>query len=250
MLYKNSPLILIQILLLSGSLFSQEKIKARLADDYFSKYSFVEAVPIYQDLAMRNEKNSHYVSRTAECYRLTGNTAKAEEWYAKLVNTENANPNDILMYAEMLEENKKYGEAQKYLSLYNEKSGTDSRGKRKVGNAEKQINSLYLDSANYMVENASFNSENSDFGLFPFGEKSFFFSSNRKNEKEKYVKHIHNWNNQPFLDLYTVKKNGAGDFLSPEPMPGEMNSQYHEGPIFFEKNTNTFYITFYYANKN
>lgn len=228
---------------LGYSAFGQEKIKARLADDYFSKYSFVEAIPIYQDLAVRNDKNTHYISRTAECYRLTGNTAKAEEWYAKLAIMENASPDDLLMYAEMLEGNRKYDEAQKYFALYNEKSGTDSRGKRKTSSAEKQFNSLFLDSASFLVSNLPFNSENSDFGLFPFGDKSYFFSTNRKNEKEKYVKHIHNWNNQPFLDLYTVKKKDDGSFASPEPIPGEVNSQYHEGPIFFDKNNNTFYIT-------
>ncbi len=221
---------------------AQEKIKAHLADDYFNKFSYISAAPIYEDLATRKEKNIHYVSRAAECYRLLGNTAKAEEWYAKLTALDSVATSDILMYAEMLEGNKKYAEAQKYYAMYDAKKGTDSRAKRKIINSD-QMSSFYKDSAYYSISNLPFNSENADFGMFPFGEKSFFFSSNRKREKDDNVKHVYTWNNQPFLDLYIVRKNDDNTFAKPDPIPGEVNSQYHEGPLFFDANTNTFYIT-------
>jgi len=243
---KKHSLFLIFILAASFSQ-AQEKIKIKLADNYFEKYSYSEAVTIYEDLAKKNSTNVQYVSRAAECYRLTGNTLKAEEWYAKLANMENTDPSNILYYAEMLDGNKKYDDAKKYYAIYKEKNSADSRASHKL-NTAKQLHMFYKDSAQYKITNLTINSENSDFGFFPFSNETFFFASNRKNRT--YSRHTYNWNNQPFLDLYTVKRNADSTFASPQPIRGDVNSRYHEGPIFVDASNNTLYVTRNNYNKN
>src|SRR4051812_3040469 len=98
-------------------------------------------------------------------------------------------------------------------------------------------------SSQFRIKVMAFNSENSDFGLFPFSATNFFFSSNRTNENGSNVKQAYNWNNLPFLDIYMVTKNTDTSFTAPAALPGDAESKYNEGPIFFDANSNTFFIT-------
>jgi len=226
---------------LSGTyLYAQEKAKLRLADNYFENYDYSEAAQIYEGLAKKKPSNIHYVSRTAQCYRFTGNVQKAEEWYAKLANMEDADPLYILHYAEMLDQNKKYGEAKKYYTKYKDKRPQDSRAANKLGTVE-QLPLFYKDSSFYRVTSLSINSENSDFGFFPFGGERFLFASNRENTID--IKNVYNWNKQPYLGLFRINRNTDGSFDPVQPAWDEMNSLYNEGPIFYDPSNSIFYIT-------
>lgn len=218
--------------------FGQLAVKVKLANQLFTKYAYIDAIPFYEDLASKDGKNALYLSRLGDCYRLTGNSEKAEKVYSKLVALEHANAVNFYYYAQMLDENEKYSDAQKYYNLYKEKNGADTRSERKTSS---KTTDLFKDSASYSIKNSSFNSAYADLALFPISDSSFLFASNRPNEKS--VKHTYVWNNQPFLDLYTIRKTPGDSFGTPKSLPGEMNSPYHEGPIFFEKNSNTFYVT-------
>lgn len=235
---KKEFLLSILAITFAGITLGQMAIKIKLADQLYNKYAYMDAIPFYEDLATKDGKNAQYLSRLGDCYRLTGNSPKAEAVYSKLIGLENVEPVNYYYYALMLDENQKYSDAQKYYGIYKEKNSSDSRSNRKTNLTDVD---LFKDSAFYRIKNCEFNSINSDFALFPFSESSYMFASNRPSEVS--VKHTYVWNNQPFLDLYTIKKNTNNVFAEPKPLPGEVNSQYHEGPIFFDKNSNTFYIT-------
>lgn len=220
-------------------LYSQQKMKAKLADSYFEKYDYTEAVTIYEKLAQANPLNVHYVSRTAQCYRFIGDTQKAEEWYAKLAAMGNGDPMYIYYYAEMLDANKKYAQARTYYEKYREKKPSDSRAGHKL-NTVQQLPSFYKDSSFYRINNLSINSEYSDFGLFPYGGERFLFASNR--EDDAYSKSTYNWNRQPYFHLYRVTRNTDGTFNPIKPI-WDINSAYNEGPVSFDPSKNIFYIT-------
>lgn len=118
-------------------------------------------------------------------------------------------------------------------------------------NAQDQKSSGIKDvfQAQYKCKNLSFNSSSSDFGLFPFGTSSYFFSSNRPNDKGTNAKQTLNLNGLPFLDIYMVMKSGESDFTSPAALPGSSESKYNEGPVFFDPVSNSFYITRNHYNK-
>lgn len=100
-----------------------------------------------------------------------------------------------------------------------------------------------LNTAQYRAKNVSFNSENSDFGVFPYSESNFFFSSNRKNEDGTNVSQSRNWNNQPFLDIYVITRTGDTTYSKPVALPGNKESRFNEGPIFYDPVSSTFFIT-------
>jgi outer membrane protein OmpA-like peptidoglycan-associated protein/tetratricopeptide (TPR) repeat protein len=230
------------ILFFLGStiIYSQEKTKMKLADSYFDAYDYLEAVHIYEKSAKKTPTNVYYLSRTAKCYSLIGNTQKAEQWYGKLANMENVDPLYIFYYAGMLEANKKYDEAKKQYEKYKIKNPADSRTINKMNNVG-LLPLFYKDSSFYRVKNLSINSKNSDFGFFPFGGERFLFTSNRNGEV--FSKSTDNANKYSYLGLCRVNRNTDGSFDPIQPVWKEMNSAYNEGPVFFEPSNSVFYIT-------
>ena len=111
-----------------------------------------------------------------------------------------------------------------------------------IGQEPKKAEAVNMATAQYRVKDLSFNSENSDFGIFPFSANSFFFSSNRKNETSKNAQQTYNYNGLPFLDLYTIAKTDT-IFSAPVSLPGNVETKFNEGPVFFDPISSTFFIT-------
>lgn len=105
------------------------------------------------------------------------------------------------------------------------------------------IPGVEVSTAQYRAKNVPFNTENSDFGLFPYSANNYFFSSNRKNEEGNNVSQSRNWNNLPFLDIYVISKTGDTTFSMPVPLPGNKESKFNEGPVFYDAVSSTFFIT-------
>ncbi|MHC0442823.1 OmpA family protein [Flavobacterium sp. 3-210] len=57
------------------------------------------------------------------------------------------------------------------------------------------------------------------------------------------VKHRHNWNNKPFLKLYSAKITEQGRLVSEKKLPGRINSKYHQSTPIFTKDGKTMYFT-------
>lgn len=80
-----------------------------------------------------------------------------------------------------------------------------------------------------VVEYLKFNSDAPDFGAVLFGN-GLIFASQRPNSDAG----ITFWaqsNKLPLLDLYYVEKNQKGNWKSPHPLAGNLNSRFHEGPV-------------------
>jgi outer membrane protein OmpA-like peptidoglycan-associated protein/tetratricopeptide (TPR) repeat protein len=229
---------IILALMISSSAFSQQKLKIRLAEKHFQQYSYMDAIPFFEDLVKNQPEDKHLRSRLAECYRLTGNTSKAEENYSFLAKAEDPEPAHLLVYAHLLEANKKYADAKPYFEKYALLNAVDSRGRTK---SETDKISFYKDSALYEIKNLPFNTERTEFGLFPLDEKTFIYTSNRKGEP--HVNHQYNWNNLPFLDLYIISKNDEGKFTEPVKITKKVNSKFHEGPAFYDEQTGVVFLT-------
>lgn len=235
---KNQFLILL-LFFTSTICIAQAGLKAMLAERYYSKYAYVDAIPFYEDLSSREQKNIEYLSKLCDCYRLTGKTREAEGCYSRLDTMQGIDPINYFYYAQVLEENEKYTDAQNFYKLYSTKNTADSRSARKLeaGN----VPEIWKASSQYSVSNCDFNSSNADFGMFPFTDSSFMFTTNRPAEISE--KHTYIRDKQPFLDLYKLNKEKKGIFSAPQKLSKAVNSPYHEGPVFYDKSSKIFYVT-------
>ena len=164
------------------------QMKQKVADRLYNELAFFKAVKLYEDLADRKKGTTYQKRRTAECYRLIGETRKAEYWYEQTTRRDDAIADDYYFYAQMLKANEKYTEAQQQLEKYAEKKAGESKFEEGFLEGKTDyVEKLRENADRYEISNAgkSINSEDGDFApvvLKPkSGEMKIIFTSSRRN---------------------------------------------------------------------
>jgi len=200
--------------------------KIKKATKSFKSYSYNKAIEKYLDA----EDNSIESRRNlATSYYKTGKIQLAEEMFAEIVNLDGATSEDVYTYATILQENKKYDQADDWMAKFNALSSGDSRGVAYVQNKGAYVE-LQKDKGQFTVKNLEVNSEQEDFSPVYFGDKVLFSSSR---EGVKPIRRKWNWNNLPFLDLYITDKGEDLELSNPNVFQKKINKKYHEGPVCF-----------------
>jgi outer membrane protein OmpA-like peptidoglycan-associated protein len=99
------------------------------------------------------------------------------------------------------------------------------------------------------VKNLNLNSKYQDFDLVNYSDSTVIFSSTRRQKTLRQP----NWigNGQPYLELYSAKKNKEGAFTSIEKFSKTINTKFHDADIAFSKDLKTIYFSrSNYFNKN
>ena len=96
--------------------FGQKSPKEIKGDKFYTKLDYSRAIDKYEGLDSTITTDG--LRNSAESYRLTFSTIKAEESYAKLVNKEDAKPVDYYYYSYVLKENKRYLESDKAMKQF------------------------------------------------------------------------------------------------------------------------------------
>jgi outer membrane protein OmpA-like peptidoglycan-associated protein len=137
--------------------------------------------------------------------------------------------------------------AEKWLKKYKKYNKNDSRVRRflKDGNLASVV---FNSRERYDVAPATFNSPESDFGVFAKGEYLYFASS----RKDQVNGDAYGWNEEPWLDLFMVKTDNPD--AQPEKLKGDVNTKFHESSLIFTtdyKKDTVIYFTRnnYYKNK-
>ena len=89
----------------------------------------------------------------------------------------------------------------------------------------------------FNVQNMGFNSQVSDFGG-TFKDGKLYITSARNSNRRTY-----GWNEQPFLDIYTLTKNSDGTYQPAVLLDDKINTIYHEGIVSFSPDGNTMYLS-------
>ncbi|GER60595.1 cell envelope biogenesis protein OmpA [Patiriisocius marinus] len=216
---------------------AQKKNVIKKASQEFSDYSYIDAQEDYLKLAEEGYKSEELFKGLGDSYYFTADYVNAATWYTHLYDFMNltATPEYLYRYAQTLKSTEQYNLSDKIMKEY-----------RKAANLpESSINSkttmkdIDRNSGRYEVQNVTFNSTLSDFAP-SFKDNKLVFASNRfegTNPKK------HNWNDQPFFDLYTVQIAEAYGDETPEKMSKVLNTQYHESSAVFTKDSKTVYFT-------
>lgn len=216
----------------------REKNAAKKLNDY----AFVNAREAYLGLVDNGEASAEVFQNLGDSYYQTAEYTEAAKWYAKLFSDDVTTDTDIdpdyyYKYAQTLKSLEMYEESDAQMEKFNRLKGGDARAAlfTQDRNYLQEINER---SGRYTLESVRFNSELQDFGPSFYGD-SLVFSSNRKSTTGDYK---HDWNEQPYLDLFMVK-----DLTSETPAVDkfnkEVNTPYHESTSVFTKNGDVMYFT-------
>ena len=177
--------------------------------------------------------------KLADSYRLNNDYKNAEKWYAEVVTAPGVEPINLFYYAKVLMNNGNYKEAKTWFQNYLKVKDSDAVARTLAASCD-SINKFYSDSTRYALKTVdipevttAFSQVNYGGGIVFAADKQTFSSAQKQT----------GWTGRSYLDLYFSKKNDDGTWAAPEPLKGEVNGIYHEGPAVFSKEGNVVYFT-------
>jgi outer membrane protein OmpA-like peptidoglycan-associated protein/tetratricopeptide (TPR) repeat protein len=232
------PLLLLILLnsLFTISLFSQPfSVKKKIADRYYKRYDYPNAVRMYSELLEQQPFNMDIIEKMAIANLRLNDAKQAEFWLSKLVDSANVKPELVLAYAQMQARNGDYQKSKEWYAKYAQLIPIDKRGLA-FENAYSDMTGFYKDSTNFATRALPFNSVFSDFSP-AYYKNGLVFSSDRRNRK--IVRLTYAWTQRAYLDLFYAYPDSANatSFLN------DLGSIYHEGPVTFNKTQDTMYFT-------
>jgi len=231
---KKLVILLITLVLSSSCLTAQNKMTKK-ADKYYANYEFIEAAKTYLEIADSGNGNNYVYSQLAECYYNIFNTVEAEKWYAKTLQTSN-DSEIIYKYSQMLKANGKYEASNQWMKKFVSKKPNDIRANAFRNNPD-YLPKILAKGKKFNIQNLEFNTVYSDFGGSVNGSE-LYFASARNTERKTY-----DWNEEPFLDIYSMIINDDNSFGTINKLNSEINTKYHEGLATFSQDNNTMYFS-------
>ncbi len=248
---KNVLSLIIPLLLISSLSFAQTKKNKKdenKANQEFADYSFIDAQKEYLKLADSGFRSEDLLKGLGDSYYFTADYVNASVWYKELYNYETFNPEVstiyLYRYAQSLKSDEQYDAADLIMKEYKIASGEDLNSEKNQRDYREEIRQ---NSGKYTIANVSFNSALSDFAP-AFWNNELVFASNRTNGKK--VEKVHSWNNQPFLDMYSVNQDTLNDQVTPQKIKGGINTEYHESTMVYSTLENVVYFTRNNYSKN
>ncbi len=217
---------LLSLLLLLTSLAFAQKPTVKSADHLFAKKSYVKAAQMYEQLKPTKE----VLQNLGDCYYYNYEMRDAARSYGLLFFTfkDSINPNYYFKYAQALMGTDNYSRADSIMAIY----------KKYPVDTQMFITNLITNVPyNYTIQIMSKNTSNGDFGLSFYGEK-VAFSSYRNAQKQTY-----NWNEKPYLDLFSASVSDEDLLEKIEAFPEEINSKTHESSATFSEDLKTMYFS-------
>jgi len=211
----------------------------------FDNYNYVNAQNVYQKVADKGYESADLYKRLGDSYYLNASYEKAQVWYGKLIDkySENVEPETYFRYAISLKGIKDYKRSDEIMTRFKELNKNDKRAQLFNDNPD-YLRTIDKYKDTYKVKETSINSGYSDFGPAFYNDKLIFSSAK---DTGAFVKRIHAWNGQPFLDLYEVSlelvSNEEVTSRDTKKFNKSINSPFHESTPTFTKDGNTVYFT-------
>ncbi|MCW3082897.1 MAG: hypothetical protein JWP12_263 [Bacteroidetes bacterium] len=232
--------ILLFLILAVNSAFSQLK----RANKYYDDYEYSKAIPLYKKV-IKKSTTTEALEKLGTSYRLTKNYKEAEVIYADLIKQADAAPIDHFYYGMVLKNNNKIDAAKEQFKIYVDAVPSDKVAELSVKSCD-EIKVWISKTQQFEVTLVpDINSVHSDFCPV-FYKNTMVFTSERN--KDMVNNNKYEWNDQPFLNVYYSEREKGTDskpvysskvksFSSP------INTNYHDGPVCFNKEQTTMYLT-------
>lgn len=213
--------------------------KLNKADKKYDKYSYIDAIEIYEKVAEKGYKSTEIFEKLGNAYYFNGELDKASKWYGELfaLNQE-VDSEYYFRYAQALKAEGNYEKSNQYMELFAQKTN-DTRAKLFQENKD-YLTDIDAVSGKYTMDKTDVNSEFFDYGPTFFGKQIVFTSS--RSEGNQYSK-IHEWTKQNFTDLFVASIDNNGKLGSVENFSKTVNTKYNESSPVFTKDGKTMYFT-------
>ena len=221
--------------------YGQER-KLEKAKKQYDKYEYINAQETYLKVVEKGYRSADLFKNLGNSYYFNSDFEEAARWYKELVDSypQDVEPEYYFRYAQTLKSAGKYAESDTYMQKFTDLKGDDKRAQ--LFTKEKDyLERINFQSGRFEIKNIALNTEFSDFGG-TFNDKMVIFSSAR--DTSIVNKRIHQWNDQPFLDLFVATFNEEeGELSNYNALSGTINTKFHESSAVYTADGNTIYFT-------
>jgi len=229
-------LLLISIISLTG--YAQNGKIQSVKDDY-RDFAYVKTSEVLLEVANKGYRSVDLLQKLANSFYFQNKMEEAAKWYGELMAlNEVIDPEYYFRYAMALKGTKNYEASDKWMRKFNELKPNDMRGKAFLSKVDYKsaIEEVSRDDIEPM--NLDFNTEYSDFGTSPTPDgNGIVFASSRGGGKK------YRWNQQPYLDLFTVEKGADGSYGEVLEIEGDVNTKFHESSVAYSPDGMYIYFT-------
>lgn len=219
--------------------------KLSVADEQMARGEYAEAAKtyrkVYNKLNPRQQRKERALvaAKMGECHARISQYARAGAAFQNALRYGHPDSTLLLNLAQALHAQASYGPAIKAYEEYLAKYPGSLQAERGLAGARK-ADGMRKSRTRYVVKNAKlFNSRRSDFAPMFNGDQLYFTTTNDKvkgDDKSEIT-------GQKRSDIWMAKKNERGEWQRPEPIEGELNSEWDEGICSFSPDGSTMYFT-------
>lgn len=235
---KINPFLILTFLACSLT-FAQDKNNVKAKKD-FDQYAYANAIEKYETLVKKGYTEEQIFKNLGDANYANAKYKDAAEWYSKLFELDNASIETDYMYkyAQSLKSSKDYDASAMWMEKFRTAKSADVRAIKAAENPD-YLAAIEEQSGRYEIKNLGINSSASDFAPAFNGEQLVFATAR---DSGKVTRRIHEWNNQPFLNLYSANPNDV-DFDTATKLDKNANKKTHESSAIFTKDGSTVYFT-------
>ncbi len=221
--------IIVAIGMLAINAASAQGYSLRMGDKAYKDLAYREAIARYEEAVKMGADTGGFITRLAESYLNVRDFSNASKWYKYATTTRVARPIDMYNYAQCLRATGQLEEADKWMATYEKQAADDTRPARQIGAVNYATELLAKPVEGVIMKNVAANCEKGDMGAAFLGDRLVFASARKPQSTER---RRHNWNGDPYLDLYSGKVGPDGE-LSDVQIMADLNTRYHESNAAF-----------------
>jgi outer membrane protein OmpA-like peptidoglycan-associated protein len=233
--------IFIASFLLFATNISAQEGKIKKGNKEYSQYAFVDAQQAYLKVVEKGFKSADIYQKLGDSYYFTADYENAAKWYKSLYDgyAGSMDSDYLYRYAQSLKSIRQYEASAKIMEEFYAANGNDNRAV--FFEREKDyLNAIEQEKGRFEISKVAFNSKLSDFAPSFYLDKLVFASNG---QHVKAGQRTHDWNDQPFFDLYLVDPKNSKEKISVDELSGKMNTKFHESTAVFTKDGSTVYFT-------
>lgn len=228
--------ILLAIVVVSTSISFAQQGKIQSVKNDYRDFAYVKTSEVLLEVANKGYKSVDLFQKLANSYYFRNEMKDASKWYGELVAlNEVIDPEYFFRYALALKGIRNYDESDKWMKKFNDLKPDDIRGRAFMSKVDYREAIEGSSREDIELENLEINTELSDFGATEYNNSIVFTSSRGGGRKYR-------WNNQPYLDLYSVEKTESG-FGEVNEIQGKVNTKFHESSAVFSPNGQYMFFT-------
>lgn len=204
---------------------------------YYDNIAYAKSIDHYEKV-YRTTNDSEIELKLADAYYKVSNLDSSEAIYARAVNRGNRSPKLYFNYGKVLMANGKHREATDYFKKYLAIHNSDLVARMLLTSCNSVLD-RYRDTTLFELKPIMEDQFVNAFSIVEYQNGAVFVADKEVFSGRKTAA----WTGNSYLDLYTMKKDVEGNWMTPELLQGDVNGRFHEGPATFTADGNTVYFT-------